>query len=620
MTFKQNKSGESADLGEPAAYPSTSPTEIRSTSTLMALLDPRFIKAEIKTMDKVPNTDGVIIITNEAQVPLGKFEIQVKTLETQDFVTPKHQCTKKFLAFCQSSTLAVILVAVDNENNVAYWKHMDSESIADAKSRITGESVSVLIPVENKITKNGLDYVHNWTTIVRSVKAKLDQHDQVAQENKDLQKQLQEVLQRLEPASILSAVDIREIHLFLDHLNYILDYEFRAVKIVKYPDYWKIGIGIFKYTDTSCSFFLYPLEYTRNETLMKEYQGRHDTDINTIFHKLNALLYATGTEVNYIRYKPWAYAYKTIQSDVERLVGNYNFPIDDEFLAHEYLYAFVQKFHVYFGLETQALSYSIDELRELLNKILPVEIELNHTWQEGLTEFEMNIDSDMDHKPSPMFLKRIMDAKKKIEQGYQSKIKISLRSEKLNLNLINYYLDYLNAKDIKEIKKVYIPMVGKPIVNFPSWAAWDQAAVIENLKVFTRNFRRLYKSCLLRNFPLLEQQLDIFENYDLLIYVVRFSPEKKHKPYLEFYEMRSEVPVEKTILVFGPDDPDCPVDRYQMYENKDWTCIYNNVKYKAVVVGNRPIDFLFEPSPSYALINIVLAKKVKEYLKEKTKN
>ncbi|MBS1656123.1 MAG: hypothetical protein JSU05_14820, partial [Bacteroidetes bacterium] len=63
-----------------------------------------------------------------------------------------------------------------------------------------------------------------------------------------------------------------------------------------------------------------------------------------------------------------------------------------------------------------------------------------------------------------------------------------------------------------------------------------------------------------------------------------------------------------------------PVDRHKIYNENDYACIYQGVKYSAVVLGNRPIDFLFDPSPSYALMNIVLAKKVKDFLREKTKD
>ncbi|WP_207516088.1 DUF4365 domain-containing protein [Longitalea luteola] len=160
-------------LGPPAPYTLTTPVEMDSKKTFEYVMDSRFIKGEVRISDKVPNTDGIIEITNEEQIPIGKLEIQLKTLDKSNLDSPKYQCEKSFIAYCRDSILAVILVVADNQNNCVYWRHIDEEAIDDARSRLKGETVSITIPIENKITRGTTDYVSKWIQIVQSVKRKL---------------------------------------------------------------------------------------------------------------------------------------------------------------------------------------------------------------------------------------------------------------------------------------------------------------------------------------------------------------------------------------------------------------------------------------------------------------
>src|SRR5688572_21681481 len=96
--------------GTPAPYPSTSSAEMDSRTIFLNLIDPRFMKADIRVLDKFPNCDGIIEITTENQHPVGKVEIQLKTMKAKDYATPKFQCEKSFFSYCQFSALPVILV------------------------------------------------------------------------------------------------------------------------------------------------------------------------------------------------------------------------------------------------------------------------------------------------------------------------------------------------------------------------------------------------------------------------------------------------------------------------------------------------------------------------------
>jgi hypothetical protein len=82
--------------GSPAPYPSTTPAEIDSRNIFLNLIDSQFIKADIRHLDKYPNSDGIIEITTESQHPVGKIDIQLKTMKLKNYASPKFQCERSF--------------------------------------------------------------------------------------------------------------------------------------------------------------------------------------------------------------------------------------------------------------------------------------------------------------------------------------------------------------------------------------------------------------------------------------------------------------------------------------------------------------------------------------------
>lgn len=72
----------------PAPYPMSSVLESNAIFTLQFIIDTRRIKLDIKTLDKIPNSYGIIEVVNDAQIPIGKIDAQIKILEQKK--TIKH--------------------------------------------------------------------------------------------------------------------------------------------------------------------------------------------------------------------------------------------------------------------------------------------------------------------------------------------------------------------------------------------------------------------------------------------------------------------------------------------------------------------------------------------------
>ncbi|MCH5685029.1 hypothetical protein LWM68_12725 [Niabella sp. W65] len=83
--------------GNPAKFPSNNTEEQNSVYKLLDMLDKTYIKPDPKIIDKFPNTDGEITITDQQQYPIGKIELQIKTLPSKDLEKPRYQCDRPFL-------------------------------------------------------------------------------------------------------------------------------------------------------------------------------------------------------------------------------------------------------------------------------------------------------------------------------------------------------------------------------------------------------------------------------------------------------------------------------------------------------------------------------------------
>jgi len=116
---------------KPAKFPNNNTEEYNSVIKLLDILDKNQIKPDPKLIDKFPNTDGECSITDKEQFPIGKVEIQIKTLSDAELKSPKYQCDLPFLSHCETSLLPVILIPVNAKHELAYWLHMDREILED---------------------------------------------------------------------------------------------------------------------------------------------------------------------------------------------------------------------------------------------------------------------------------------------------------------------------------------------------------------------------------------------------------------------------------------------------------------------------------------------------------
>lgn len=252
----------------PASYPQTSISETNSIDTLNYILNKRVI-SHLASHDKVPNIDGYLEIVDEKLSPIGKLEVQVKTLEPKNGKNPKYQCSDKFLGYCAKNTLPVLLIVVDSDNARAYWIHMSRPFVLSLLNKIKGKSINVNIPKKNIVSRKSSEYLAKWHEITQDYQSRVVNYDSLKEAMQKISAEYNALKKLTNPALGNKSENIKEIQFFLDTYNSLLDKEFSVIKFIYFRDCWKFGFAYEKYEKNYVTYSLYPIEFGVNDVQIK---------------------------------------------------------------------------------------------------------------------------------------------------------------------------------------------------------------------------------------------------------------------------------------------------------------------------------------------------------------
>lgn len=599
----------------PAAYPDKAASEANSKHLLMSLMDTRFIRGEIRIMDKYPNGDGILEVTDITGVVKGKIDIQLKTLAKERTGKPSHSCDRPFMAYCQNSTLPVILIVVDQVAGKAYWQYMNYEVLADIKERMTHKTFSLSLPLENCIDGHSLDYIPQWTKICETTYEKVWNYDFLKANHDQLTAELETLNDKFGPLTLTNN-EIREVQSFLDIYNYLLDHDFRFIKQGIYSAYWKIGLGIMKYFEDQCSFVVYPIPYGINEPLIRQVRAGSIKDIQREFAMSTILKTQSFFSRNPIGQTPTRLAYEMLKSDFERVIKNVHFDVPDDFMANEYIHGFVSKFATFLGLEANAVSYDLQELRFLVNDALPLILELQLNIPEGGGRF--NIDSFQKLKPHTSHLQKVEEAKRLTKNGQKSRLRIIPTSESFHLDILKYYIDHLIQRGIKQTRRIYDPNMRIKSTGGYVWEHWNNEVLNANLLVLIQNLKRVYHLLLDRYFSGIANDLSLFRDGNLLVYCLSFEHGRHAGPQLEYYQLRSRAQMPDEIDFWA--ESERPFEREALISLENWTFKIGRKIYDLRVTGGEKLDFMFQPLPMHTFIRELVKSRITDFFKEKLKD
>jgi hypothetical protein len=595
-----------------AAYSRTDTPETLAIDIFRYLIDHEKVKLDIKERDKYPNIDGYLEIVDELRIPICKLEAQVKKLPEDG---RKIQCPVALFSYSATACLPVLLIGVDTKRKKAYWVHITKELAAKSINGSNQKTKVIFFPGNNVLDGKDTRYIMEWKTIAETYQKKIRDYDKVKAAFEELSK-------ASNPALGVDKRSFRDIHIFLDKLNALLDGRFSMVKEIFYPHAWKVGLAYYEYTDNSLSYSLYPTPYTRNDVQIKE--------IDAFLRKQlrSKGLGFTGHNVeNPIKLRPREYAIDVAESKTLRVLENRLLNHDNEFLAREFIFAFIDRFSEQMGLVRKD-SYSVDELRIAFSLHLRI-------WVDEAIKFMVKVQRNQVRSPThllygmpyfdpEMLITQIMDderkeiehtVKKRIEQEDRVSV-LPIGNRRFSFRIFSEFLSYLGSKGLQRIDRIYLPKDYSRLKGGRGWVwnVFSPDMVEANLKVFFDNLPNVYNDLVLQNFPEILEELPLFGESSHV--VVSFSAKEECKafrdrPTIEFFYLKTENGNNLQIEVFRKDEIREILDFSAIKLGED--IIIDGRKCKLISMSDGVLDFIYDDLTMFNFIYDILKENLKKY-------
>lgn len=468
---------------------------------------------DLKANDKWPNIDGLIELTDGMGRPLGILKIQVKKLTKKQAKSRSYTFSKKdnFLDYCRESQdwVPIILIGVDIENEMAYWLHMDRDYLA-----ANGSSRTIKFVDKQIIGKTSQVFIDEWERLIDLYNTKSSFFDQYKHAYSMLADVITPALGKKDPRFLI-------IHHFLDHINYLLDHMFPAIKKVYYPGTWKLGFAMYKFTKKEAVYSLYPIAEDRNDIQIKE-----------VDRSLHGFLEDKGLEFsmhfgnNPIAENTYQAALEVVKEKVFNVVRARALDhVGDSFLAREFLFAFIDRFHVQLGLvkkdtyELQEVEYGFyTYLPTWLKEAYDLLISLKRNNIEDRVKRNGYYDVDI--------LGEIMDVEiDQINEAVAERLKSDpitpsvfiSNSQGLSVGLFREFLNAIKQQNFKEIERVYRPRDYQRGGSFLYKTLSDEDATY-NIQQIINNYEPSYEMLIANNFPRLGKELSLYDGFDKILY------------------------------------------------------------------------------------------------------
>jgi len=489
----------------PASYPD-SDTDEQDTIEILERIFPDEIKSHIDSRDKVPNHDGHIELVDSEGSPIGRIVVQVKKLPDEKRDPPRKQVETKHLAYCRTVTDPFVLIAVDVDHEVGYWKHITPEWFEE-ENLDSQKSKSVQFDEENKLAEES-GYRNDWIEVIDDTKKRIENYDEY-----------EELKKRANPAIGKSEERFENIHVFLGKFHELLNTEFHTTKENQYPSVWKFGFGSIDYGEESLHYTLYPIERDENDAQIRDV----DPDWEEI-HRLGASR-RRGVAGNPIEREPERFAYNAIEKEVEKQIEDRNLNYSRcTFLAEEYVYPFVHKYASLLGLERSS-EYEISDVREGYYRYLQFWLteEIRGILQDhSIGEVGIHLEGYLDREEEPRFARIHESAQEQTQEASNDPPKHRIHGSNFDQEVLERMIDVLEESAQTTITKPYTERDRTRDDVESSDSIWDfytDEAIISNAERYYTNYPKEYQKLLIQNFESLEPDFS-YPHTEFLLVVV----------------------------------------------------------------------------------------------------
>jgi len=596
----------------PARFPNNSTEELESVYKLLDVLDKNLIKPDPKILDKFPNTDGEITIVNIEQFPMGKCEIQIKTLPEDNIDNPKYQCDKPFLKHCEISLLPVILIVVNAKHEKIYWLHISRDLIKTLAKKIVKESISVAIPIDNEISRINKNYIIQWTEIIESYKRKIIDFENLEAYTKKLE-EINDLFKEFpKPIHKISEAEIKNLQLFIDTINNALDNDFKLIKETLYPNYWKLGIAFSDYGDKILSYAIYPLKYGQNDLLVKEIGSMSPIIKERIAHRI----------VNYfvdnpIKDTPIEYGYKFIKEETLSIIKNKYIKLIDEHLAFEYISDFVDDKKAILPNEFSD-SFDLNLLSSIVELYLPI-------WYEEYLKiykipFVLNgfiIEHNFLNTTREKINQITESAKKRYSLKEYSTLKLDFIRDKWDLKYLRSSIRFLLNQKMKDFERPFPQKSFKIGAKFV-WDWYPTDSAYKKVQFVYNSLPKVFDLFVETLFPNLKKDLKFFNGFNLMLVNVSYKSEfnsLSDHPSIEIYYLQSETPNNEDKIKYYLNEQDCPINRENLFKEWDRKILVDGSSYKLKSSSGGNIQFLYEKLTLEKFFYEYLYKRFEDYFK-----
>lgn len=555
-------------MPKPAPYSPTDEAEQRALTIFKYLIDPKFIKEDIRSRDKYPNTDGIIEIVDANQSPLGKLEAQVRTLKRGK---RNYSCPVSLVEYSKRTSLPLILICVDVSLEKAFWKHI-TPLMPEYENKEGQQSFTVYFSeVGNSIDQRGV-YIQKWTDLVTDYQERIAKFQILRTEIGDIdtvpmEREEREIFQR-----------------YIDSVNNLLDNELKAVKYLLLPNVWKLGVGL-KFTSKShFGFEIYKVNYSEASVLVCRIKGSSifsegfsDNTISEIYCNRESLDDPENAGRSYVLKR------------LSNVVENRGFAIYGRLLASEIIYNFIKRYYRCLGLDANFDNYSTSDLDHALNFYLL-----------GMCAAYVNAHNlDMDTAFVPIDLDEMShylagQNLSPLPPG-TSPVVFKIDSKFISMRSVSEALNFLVGNEIKSISRPFVKR--KPGAGL-IWDGFSLEDEIESVTTVLSNIVLEYKSFLQGNklhFPnshFLDEKTSIIFEYKPAMKTVSSS-----RPALYQHLVKNSENSLPKILVFTPSSNE------QIVDLGDFPTIrIKGNSYHALTSSAYDATFLFRGTPVYDML------------------
>ncbi len=447
-------------------YPKTDAAEQDAVNILLGLIDARFVKADIRTRDKYPNVDGTLELVGEDQVPLGKFEVQIRKVAA---CQNRYSCPETLVAYSRVSTLPVVLICVDTSTRRAHWKQISPlmPERKEGQRSFTIHFDEAADSIDKRVT-----YFQKWLQIVRDYQERIAKYPCLKRE----------VINRLTLTDI-PRQDRVVFQRFIDTVNKLLDTDFIAVKEILFADVWKLGLGVFPSSEESVSYQLYKIPYGEPVPLICMLEGSYLTfDQSTPYAVSNH--WRTRDDFS----DPELAGRRYILDQLRQVLNLKALPIHGTLLSTDVLIAFIDEYSQCLGLPPYQDTYSLDDISHALNDYLPgicnaIALELPKD-KRNLITFDMD------------WLARYLSHNTVTPASHAHPlIAFALESSRVSIKAAFEALRYLSAAGVSTIKRFWIRQ-SRPLSPGDNWiwSGYTPEAEIHNVRVVLKRSLEEYKT------------------------------------------------------------------------------------------------------------------------------